>query len=130
MSQSIGILDITFKAGADLSSSQYAPVKLGTNPGEVVACGAGEEAVGILQNLPKVGHAAQVRVAGTSIVRASGEIAKGSTVAAAADARVAVADTPPVYAIGLTLEAAATDGDLVEMLIRPQLLQAETGGDE
>lgn len=120
MSQSIGILDITFKAGADLSASQFAPVKLGANVNEVVLAGANEEAIGILQNTPTAGKAASVRLAGTSKVKASAAIAKGAAVVAAANGKVVTAGVQPQNILGLALEAAAADGDIIEMVLRPQ----------
>jgi len=144
MSQSIGILDITFQAGADLSASQFAPVKLGANANEVVLAGVNEEAIGIIQNAPTSGKAAQVRLAGTSKVKASGAIAKGLAIVAAAAGQVAAAGGGHThqentagaytqnaqtlgptaasiqYVLGRLLEAAGAAGDIVEMFIQPQ----------
>ena len=105
MSQSIGILDITFRAGADLSASQFAGVKLGANANEVVLAGANEEAVGILQNAPTSGKAAQVRVAGTSKVKASAAIAKGLAIVTAAAGQIAAALHFRIVEIGALAKA-------------------------
>jgi hypothetical protein len=145
--QSIPILDITFKAGADLSAYRYAPVKLGANANEVLLAGAGDEVIGILQNEPGNGEAAAVRIAGTSLVKAAGAITKGAAVVAngaIADGKVTTAgaghthteNTAAAYVqnattsspnaasvvqiIGRLLQATAADGDLVEMYLNPQ----------
>ncbi len=144
MSQAVAVLDVTFKAGADLSTSQYAAVKLGTGANEVVLAGANEESIGVLQNKPTSGQAAQVRMHGTSKMKASGAISKGAAVAAAASGKIAAAGdghthtentagtytqnattSAPgaasiAYIIGRALEAAAADGDLIEVFISPQ----------
>jgi len=87
--------DLTFEAAADLSTKQYYAVKLDSN-GRVAVAGAGEPAIGILQNKPTaLGRAAQVRVDGVSYWVAGGAIAVASRVAADSDgkAKVAVASS-------------------------------------
>ena len=58
-----------FTADADLSAKQYYIVKR-TATG-IDLCGASDEPYGILQNKPKLGKAAKVRVKGVSRVRVS-----------------------------------------------------------
>jgi len=50
-------------AGADLSANQFKAVKFDAN-GDIVLCGAGERAVGILQNDPVSGEAAEIEESG------------------------------------------------------------------
>lgn len=50
-------------AGADLSTHQFKAVKFDAN-GDIVLCGAGEKAVGILQNDPVLGEACEIEEAG------------------------------------------------------------------
>ena len=64
--------DESFPAGADLTGDQYKIVKLNAS-GQVVLSGAGELAIGVLQNKPGDGEAAQIRIFGLSRV-----ISKGS----------------------------------------------------
>lgn len=71
--------DFTFVAEADLSASQYMFVTV-TATGGVVLSGAGETAIGILQNDPTLGQAATVRVAGISQVSVGALIATGAQV--------------------------------------------------
>ena len=97
--------DYTFEAGADLSTKQYYAVKLDSN-GQVVVAGAGEAAIGILQNKPAAaGRAAQVRVSGVSHWVAGGAIAGASRVAPHGDGKAQVA----VAASGDTQAGAAAD---------------------
>lgn len=67
-----------FKAGADLSTHQYKFVKHGTNDNEVILCGAGENAVGVLQNAPTSGLPAEVAMlGGGALLKVAGVTASG-----------------------------------------------------
>jgi hypothetical protein len=62
------ILDFTWPANADLTTKQYKWVKLNSS-GKIVPCDtAGELALGVLQNTPRINEGASVRVAGISKV--------------------------------------------------------------
>jgi len=63
MGYEVPVFNITLVAGADLSNSQYLAVKVDAN-GKAALAGAGEDAVGVLQNVPKAGEAATVMVLG------------------------------------------------------------------
>jgi len=121
MSQQAGVLDITFIAGEDLSSNQYYAVYLSADQTVSLCTTAHVDAIGILQNAPKSGEAATVRVLGTTKV-VSGEttIAVGKRVYVGTDGKVleenAAAQTE-VRLIGIMLEANDTSGDINEMLI-------------
>lgn len=87
--------DILVEAAADLSSSQYLFVEMNTD-GDVTVCnGAGEDAVGVLQNSPASGAIAIVRVFGESRVIASASVNAGALVATtnAGKSKTAVAAT-------------------------------------
>ncbi|SCM71512.1 hypothetical protein KL86PLE_100245 [uncultured Pleomorphomonas sp.] len=124
-------LDITRLAGADLSSSQYLFVKLDANA-QVVVAGAGEDAIGVLQNKPAAGQAATVRVGGLSKVVAGAAITAGARVAsdASGKAKTAVAATVNTsdtgaaadavvasFSMGHAFEAASGDGQVIEILL-------------
>ncbi|MDO9555543.1 MAG: hypothetical protein Q7J40_03045 [Atribacterota bacterium] len=84
MSQDAGVLDLTFKAGVDLTDLKYHFVKLDAN-GDVVACGANEVPTGILQNEPDtIGRAARVRMLGTSKLVMSDACVEGAMLASTA----------------------------------------------
>lgn len=62
------ILDFSWPAASDLTTKQYKWVKLNSS-GQIVVCNtAGEQALGVLQNTPRSGEAAAVRIAGISKV--------------------------------------------------------------
>ncbi len=72
--------DLPVLAGADLSSSQFLFVKL-NNAGKAVLCGAGEDALGILQNAPTANNVAVIRTYGISKCIGGGSIALPARIA-------------------------------------------------
>ena len=108
------------KAGADLSSSQYKAVKLDAS-GDVVIAGAGEQAIGLLQNAPISGDYAQVAwVGGGGLVEAGAAINEGDFLKVDANGDVIATTTATDFVIGRAKQAAA-DGDITEVLVLNQL---------
>lgn len=108
MSYEIDTLDITLKAAGDLSLYQYHFVKMSAD-NTVDVAGAGETAIGILQNKPSVaGQAARVRVLGASRIVAGETLAYGVYVESGALGVGAVAahDTDPYS--GVVIEGSGT----------------------
>ena len=119
MSQQVGILDITFKAGEDLNSYQYYGVYLSDDQTVALCTTAHLNAIGILQDKPKSGEAAVVRVQGTTKVKAGGTIAVGARVSITTSGKAiteTTASATEVLLIGTALEA-AIDGDIFEILL-------------
>lgn len=82
---SVEVIEQTFIAGADLSSSGNVAVRV-TTTGKVILCGAGEYATGILQNAPVADALAVVRIAGISMMKADGTgLTVGDRVSSAAN---------------------------------------------
>lgn len=71
--------DVPLIAGADLSSSQYFFVKVDSS-GHVVLAGAGEQAIGVVQNAPASSATAIVRISGITQVITAGTDAAGTWV--------------------------------------------------
>lgn len=118
------VIDVTLKAGADLSGSQYLFVKLDAAGNVIVCAAAGEDALGVLQNKPTLGKAAVVRVQGTSKVVASAalnanqRIATDATGKAKAAALLVQASGAGSYAMGKLLLAAVGAGSIVSAYIQ------------
>lgn len=75
-----------FKAGADLSSHQYKFVKFNTDETEVVLCGDGEAAIGVVMNAPASGGDAEVaRPGGGALLKIGASITAGDLVASGAN---------------------------------------------
>lgn len=109
----------TFKAAADLSLSQYRFVEV-TAAQTVNACNAiTDVAVGVLQNDPNAaGLAAVVAIGGTTKVVAGAAIAAGARVAPTAVGKAQTAASTQ-FPIGIALDAAGADGDVIEILLMP-----------
>jgi hypothetical protein len=81
-------LDLSFTASVDLAAYQYHFVKAGSVAGEVTPSSTtGASVLGVLQNDPRAGEEATVRVFGTTKVKAGTAIAWGAVVTAASDGR-------------------------------------------
>ena len=102
----------TYIAGADLTGSQYLFVK--TSGANVVVCGDGEEAVGVLWNDPASGRAATVIRDGDPHVYAGAAIAAGANVASDAAGKAVTAASGDVV-LGKARAAAAAADDLVQI---------------
>lgn len=68
----------TFTAGGDLSGAQYKFVKIDNADGDVVVCTATtDRPIGVLQNDPAEGEAAEVTIVGGSKLVAGGSASAG-----------------------------------------------------
>lgn len=84
---------ITLEAGADLSAKQYFFVKLDNN-GKAVSCSAAtDKPVGVLQNKPTSGQAAEIVVVGLTKVSSDAALTIGALIGTSADGQ-ADAKTP------------------------------------
>lgn len=120
---------VSLPAGADLTTKQFLAIKVNSSAQAVVA-GAGEFAVGILQNKPGSGQAATVAYGGISKAIAGGNVTAGQTLAADATGKLvnaaeAVTDTTNTSAtdaliasnvIGVAL-ASGVSGDVIPVLV-------------
>jgi hypothetical protein len=122
--------DISLVAAADLSASQYFAVKVDSN-GKAALAGAGEQAIGVVQNDPTAAQTATVRIGGVTKMKAGATIAAGARVAvdAAGKAKTAVASSVNTsdaggatdavvgsHVFGVALEG-ASDGDIFAVCI-------------
>lgn len=109
----------SFKAAADLSAGQYRFVEL-TAAQTVNVCGAITDiAIGVLQNDPDAaGKPAVVALSGTTKVVAGAAIAAGARVAPTAAGKAQTAASTQ-YPRAIALDAAAADGDVIEVFLLP-----------
>lgn len=108
-------------ASADLSAKQYHFVKMSGNNTVTVCAAITDIPIGVLQNTPTSGQAAEVCVFGVTKVVADGTLAAGNRIGTSldgqADAITAGSDTT-VTIVGQALNAAAV-GETVEMFFNP-----------
>ena len=111
---------VSIPAGADLSSYQFCPVKY--SAGTVIACSsAGEEAFGILQNVPTSGQMASVAIGGISRCKVGGSVTRGGrVVAGSASTAIAYVPTSHNYYLGKVMSDSASSGIVaVDIAIGP-----------
>jgi large exoprotein involved in heme utilization and adhesion len=118
MAWELSLFDVSFEAGEDLSEAQFLAVALNSH-GKVVKAKSNTLPIGVLQDNPKEGQAANVRMLGISKVVAGGAFAIGDVLTADDDGRLIAASTGD-YPIGLALEAAAQAGQVVTAFILPE----------
>ena len=108
MSYEMDTLDVTLLAAGDLSTYQYKFVKLSAD-NTVTYAGAGEAAIGVLQNKPSAaGQAARVRVFGVTRVVGGVTIAYGDKVGVGASALGAVMTANKDIYLGICIEGTGT----------------------
>ena len=107
-------MSISVKSAAEIAGKYHA-VKM-TADGVQLATAAADNVLGFIQREAKAGEIAQVMVDGITMAHASGTIAKGAFVTAAANGKVAAAASGNKFC-GIAMEAASA-GDVVPVLIR------------
>jgi hypothetical protein len=108
-----------FTASADLSAKQYHFVKMSGNNTVTVCAAITDVPIGVLQNNPASGGAAEVCLFGISKVVADGTLAAGNVIGTSADGQadaIAAGTDTTVYTMGIALSAASA-GDTVEAFI-------------
>jgi hypothetical protein len=118
MAWELSLFDVSFEAGEDLSNAQFLAVSLNSS-GKVVKATHTSKPIGILQDKPASGRAAEVRMLGISKVVAGGAFTIGSVLAADDNGRLIAASTG-YYPIGIALEAATQAGQVVTAFILPE----------
>ena len=108
-------------ASADLTAKQYHLVKMSGDNTVTVCSGITDVPVGVLQNTPNSGDAAEVCIFGITKVVADGTLVAGNRIGTSgdgqADAITAGTDTT-VTVVGIAL-AGASAGDTIEMFLNP-----------
>lgn len=110
MTQKISILTLSIAAAAAIAAERFV-----TTAGAYAA--AAGNADGVSQTEAAIGDLFAMDAAGTAVVTAGGAIAKDAYVEVGADGK-AVTRTAGI-AVGKALQAAAADGDRIEVLLIP-----------
>jgi len=115
---------ISLAAATDLSAKQYHFVAVNTN-GEAALTGDDGNPIGVLQNKPAAGQAAQVCVDGVTKLYIGTEAGLGAGYNVGCDANSAgkVSDTGS-FRCGVALEDPTADGDIVSILFQKNGKQA------
>lgn len=103
---------VTLIAGETLTSAQYKLVKLSAANTVVVCSGTSDRPIGVLQNAPASGGAAEVCYSGITKVQGDADLAYGDQIGPSADGQAAsytVTDTTK-YIVGTIIEDNAAAG--------------------
>lgn len=124
---------LTFTADVEIAQKLRVVIKSGTvtEPPEVEIAGIGEVGVGINDFIVKAGEDCAVNIfgnGGTVEMVADGVIAEGQEVYPAAGGKCSA--TPSGSSLGVAMEAATADGDIIEVLPHAGAVSAQVLGDE
>ena len=111
---------ITLSAGADLSTKQYRFVKLDSSGNAIVCAAVTDKPVGVLQNNPTSGQAAEIVVVGLTKVSTDAALAIGDLVGTSADGQAAayVAGTDTTkYVVGQALVTSGAADELTSIIV-------------
>ena len=100
----------TLTAAADLSSKQYYFVKLASATTVAVCAAVTDVPIGVLQNAPTSGQAAEITFLGISKVSADATLAAGNVIGTSADGQaqpLTVGTETTVYTCGQAITAAS-----------------------
>lgn len=113
-------------AASDLSAKQYYFVKLASATTVDVCSAITDKPIGVLQNTPSSGQAAEVALFGITKVVADGTLAAGNLIGTSSDGQadaIAAGTDTTVYTMGQAIEAAAA-GNIVTMFLNPSNTRA------
>lgn len=113
---------LTFEAAKDLSSDQWHFVKLDSDGKVTIPDNITNFAIGVLQNAPVTGQAAEVCTLGATRAVFGATIDEGALVSIGADGEVA-ADASTSYCMGICLQA-ADDTEVGIIYLRPMTATA------
>lgn len=112
---------ITLEAGADLSTKQYYFVKIDSSTGKAVVCSnASDRPVGVLQNNPTSGQAAEIVVVGLTKVSSDAGLTIGNLIGTSgdgqADAKTPGTDTSE-YVVGTVITSTSNAAEIATVMV-------------
>lgn len=112
---------ITLEAGADLSTKQYYFVKIDSSTGKAVVCSnASDRPVGVLQNNPTSGQAAEITVVGLTKVSSDAGLTIGNLIGTSgdgqADAKTPGTDTSE-YVVGTVITSTSNAAEIATVMV-------------
>lgn len=121
------IRTLAFEAGADLSAKANHFVDVNSDR-EVIMPTANSRVIGVLTNGGEEGQNVGVMCEPGALIEiaASAAIAAGADIATTAAGRAVTASGVTTQVLGVALEAATADGDLITMLFQPRGFQAQS----
>jgi hypothetical protein len=108
-------------AASDLSTKQFYFVKLASATTVDVCTAITDKPIGVLQNTPSSGQAAEICIFGITKVSADGNLSAGNLIGTSSDSQadaIASGTDTTVYVMGQAIEAGAA-GNIVTMFLNP-----------
>lgn len=110
---------VTLVAGADLSAAQYKFVKVSAANTVTVCAATTDDFIGVLQNAPASGGAAEVCLMGVTKVQGDADLAAGAAIGTSADGQAAAytASDTTKHIVGRVLEDNAAAGGIATAVV-------------
>lgn len=116
----------SYVAAADLSSHQFKIIRINADGKANLAGDASSGVIGVLQNMPQSGEAAQVGVAPSELKVIAGGAVGSANLWIASDANgLAVVANSGEFCLGRSLETAAGSGVLLRTTVEPMRIGAQ-----
>lgn len=103
---------------ADAAITQYQAIKV-TSTGVDVSTAGSDKMIGVAQEAAAIGEMVPVRLLGTSKAVASTTISAGARVKPTTGGKIVTTTSDHDGYLGIALEAAGADGDIIEILLTP-----------
>lgn len=111
------MINIVYPFAVETAVIQYRFVKMGTVVGQVVPAGDGENAIGVAHTTAAAGENVNVCIFGECLITAGAAIALNTVIRGIAAGKADdVATTIGEYNLGIALEVASADDDIIKML--------------
>lgn len=111
------VLDLPFTAAVDLSAKQYHIVEMTADMTVNVCNNAADKPIGILQNKPRAGETAIVRMLGVSKVVADAALSRDANYGTSADGQAMAKTVAGDVILGRVLEGVANAGELATVTV-------------
>jgi hypothetical protein len=111
------VLDLPFTAAADLSAKQYHIVEMTADMTVNVCNNAADKPIGILQNKPRAGETAIVRMLGISKVVADGTLNRDDNYGTSADGHAVAKTVADDLILGRVLEGVSNAGEIATVTV-------------
>lgn len=108
---------VSLVANGDLSAKQFCAVAV-NSAGRAVVADAEDQVIGIVQNNPAAGQAANVAYGGVSKGKLGGTVAAGARVTANASGEIIAAASAGDSVVGVALNGGAS-GEIISILVNP-----------
>jgi hypothetical protein len=108
---------LSLVAAGDLSAKQFHAIGV-NSAGKAAIADADDQVIGIVQNNPAAGQAANVAFGGVSKAKLGGTVAAGARVTANASGEIVAASSAGDAVIGVALSGGAS-GEIVSILVHP-----------